>query len=144
VHDVKLEIMSDTNWSPRGASLRRRNDGDRIWKKSLSGETTRTYHQYETIISDRDLVISLRAFPWQKQQHQNSPIINSPILLFSNQVHDLTFIILLIYYNNVKSYVLRNGFIQQHDRTLIIYSGTLFIWSRKYLFFLKFVKVLWN
>lgn len=31
-----------TNSNPRGAIRRRRNDGDRIWKKSLSGETIRT------------------------------------------------------------------------------------------------------
>lgn len=30
---------------PRGAIRRRRNEGDNIWKKSLSGETTRTWNK---------------------------------------------------------------------------------------------------
>ena len=34
--------MGYTNSNPRGAIRNRRNEGDRIWKKSLSGETTRT------------------------------------------------------------------------------------------------------
>lgn len=33
---------SYTNPDPRDAIRRRRNEGDKIWKKSLSGETIRT------------------------------------------------------------------------------------------------------
>lgn len=35
----------NTNSSPREAIRRRRREGDRSWKKSLSGETTRTCHK---------------------------------------------------------------------------------------------------
>ena len=38
VHEVQVGTYSN----PRGAIRRRRNEGDIIWKKSLSGETTRT------------------------------------------------------------------------------------------------------
>lgn len=36
------KVKSDTDSNPRGAIRNKRNEGDSIWKKSLSGETTRT------------------------------------------------------------------------------------------------------
>lgn len=36
------KVKRDTNSKPRGAIRNKRNEGDSIWKKSLSGETTRT------------------------------------------------------------------------------------------------------
>ena len=41
-----------THSKPRGAIRRSRKDGDKIWKKSLSGETTRTCHKNNAIKSD--------------------------------------------------------------------------------------------
>jgi hypothetical protein len=46
------KYICHTYSKPRGAIRRRRNEGDRIWKKSLSGDTTLTCHKDNAINSD--------------------------------------------------------------------------------------------